>query len=180
MRCQRIGRAPVALAFLLAFAALAQWAGLWVNLSPSMPVGLYLSHAVRDRASLTRGAIVAACLPQSLADWGRTRGYLRRGRCRDGTAPVGKPIFAVPGDTVTVGSIGLMRNGALIPKTSPLARDRAGLPLPHVPHGAYPVPAGQLWLVSTHTPLSWDSRYFGPVPVAAVIALLPPIWVEGQ
>jgi len=166
---------------LLAVAAGVEASGVWLNLSPSMPVGLYLAHHVSGtEAALPRGAIVAVCLPDSLAAWGRPRGYLIRGRCRDGTAPVGKPIFAVAGDTVSVKPDGLARNRLLIPYTLALDRDRAGRPLPRLSDGDYPVQAGQFWLVSTHVRASWDSRYYGPVPVANVVAVLRPVWTNSR
>lgn len=142
-----------------------------------MPVGLYRSRPDSDASALLPGTIVAVCLPDRLALWGRKRGYLMRGRCPDGTAPIGKPIFATSGDTVTVTSSGLARNRTLAADTRALAHDRAGLPLLRIPSGTYPVTVGQLWLVSTHTTSSWDSRYFGPVQAADVIAVLRPIWV---
>src|SRR5215469_4862278 len=136
-----------ALGLLVVGTAVERSSGLWLNLSPSMPIGLYRSRSSRDASALVRGAIVAVCLPESLAQWGRQRGYLIRGRCPDGTAPIGKPIFAVAGDTVTMTSNGLARNHAVAPNTLPLTYDRAGLRLPRVPSGTYPVFAGQLWLV---------------------------------
>ncbi len=145
-----------------------------------MPVGVYESRVNAGRTALVPGTIVAVCLPEPLAQWGRRRGYLVRGRCSDGTAPIGKPIFAIAGDTVTVASSGLARNHLLARDTGPLEQDRNGLSLPRIPYGTYPVAVGQLWLVSTHTASSWDSRYFGPVPVADVIAVLRPIWVHGR
>ncbi len=145
-----------------------------------MPVGVYESRTNADPAALTPGTIVAVCLPAPLAKWGRRRGYLVRGRCSDGTAPIGKPIFAIAGDTVTVASSGLARNRLVTADTRPLAHDRNGLSLPRLAYGTYPVVLGQLWLVSTHTAASWDSRYFGPVPAADVIAVLRPIWVHGR
>ncbi len=158
-------------------AGVAQSAGLWLNLSPSMPVGLYRSRPNAAASALVPGTIVAVCLPEGLATWGRRRGYLMRGRCPGGTAPIGKPIFAISGDTVMVTLSGLARNRIPTADTRSLAHDRAGLPLLRIPSGTYPVALGQLWLVSTHTASSWDSRYFGPVPSADVIAVLRPIWV---
>jgi conjugative transfer signal peptidase TraF len=142
-----------------------------------MPVGLYRSRPGADASALVAGTIVAVCLPDRLAMWGRRRGYLMHGRCPDGVAPIGKPIFAASGDTVTVTSSGLARNCILTADTRPLVHDRAGRSLLRIPFGTYPVALGQLWLVSTHTASSWDSRYFGPVPAADVIAVLRPIWV---
>jgi type IV secretory pathway protease TraF len=39
------------------------------------------------------------------------------------------------------------------------------------------VPPGQVWLLSGHDSRSFDSRYFGPVPVANVQGVARPVWV---
>lgn len=114
-----------------ALTAVLRAGGIRVNLSPSIPVGIYLARVVsHPMGTLPRGTLVSACLPHQTAAWGEARGYLMRGSCADGTAPVGKPIFAFAGDTVTVGPNGLARNSELVPSTAPLRRDRHGRPLP--------------------------------------------------
>jgi conjugative transfer signal peptidase TraF len=120
--------------------------------------------------------MVAICLPAGIAQLGRARRYLIRGSCSDGTAPVGKSIFAVPGDTVTVSDAGLALDGRRECRTRPLARDSEGRTIPRLPNGSYAVAAGEIWLISTYTTQSWDSRYFGPVPAAGVATLLRPLW----
>jgi type IV secretory pathway protease TraF len=42
--------------------------------------------------------------------------------------------------------------------------------------GRYLVAPGELWLVSTRLPNSWDSRYLGPITIAQVRAVARPIW----
>src|SRR5258708_39776671 len=74
-------------------------AGLRLNLTGSLPVGLY----VAARAAPVRGALVLVCLPSEVAAFARARGYVPRGgACPGGIVPIGKPIVAMPGDTVTV------------------------------------------------------------------------------
>jgi conjugative transfer signal peptidase TraF len=146
--------------------------GVWVNLSPSLPLGVYIARVVEHSATPGRNAVVLACLPRALAEFGRARGYLPRGGCADGSAPVGKRVFAVAGDTVTVTSLGITRDSVAAANTRALRADSKGRPIVRVPNGRYPVPAGALWLVSSHSSLSWDSRYYGPVPAAAVIGTL--------
>jgi conjugative transfer signal peptidase TraF len=152
-------------------------APLRLNLSSSVPLGWYVARGVQTGSPLQRGTLVTACLPESVAAWGRSRGYLHRGSCPDGTAPVGKPIFAIDGDTVTVRSDGLELDGAPMPCTRPLRQDSEGRPLTRVPDGRYVVHPGEVWLVSTFSPRSWDSRYFGPVPASAIVSALSPVWV---
>lgn len=152
-------------------------AGIRINLSPSAPVGIFVAKAVAHSGDqLQRGILVAVCLPAGIARWGRGRGYLMRGGCSDGTAPVGKTIVAIAGDTVRVGAEGLAVGGHLICRTSPLGRDGEGRTMPRVADGAYPVGDGEIWLISTYTARSWDSRYFGPVSATGVVAMLRPVW----
>jgi conjugative transfer signal peptidase TraF len=152
-------------------------APLRLNLSSSIPAGWYVARDVRTGSPLQRGTLVAACLPSSVAAWGRSRGYLHRGSCPGGTAPVGKPIFAIGGDTVVVRSNGLELDGTPMPRTGALPRDSDGRPLMRVPDGRYVIPPGEVWLVSTFSPRSWDSRYFGSVPASAIVSALTPLWV---
>jgi conjugative transfer signal peptidase TraF len=153
-------------------------AGIRINLSPSAPLGIFVAKAVAPHSGeqLRRGMLVAVCLPAAIARWGRGRGYVMRGSCSDGTAPVGKTILAVSGDTVRVGADGLAVDGHLISRTRPLGCDGQGRTMPREADGAYPVGDGEIWLISTYTARSWDSRYFGPVPATGVVAMLRPVW----
>lgn len=152
---------------------------LRLNLSSSIPPGWYTARGIRATGPVRRGTLVAACLPIIVAGWGRARGYLHRGSCADGTAPVGKPVFAIGGDTITVSPSGLELDGKPVSRTEPLRQDSDGRHLPRVPDGRYVVQPGEVWLVSTYSPRSWDSRYFGPVPVSAIISALNPLWIFG-
>jgi conjugative transfer signal peptidase TraF len=154
-------------------------APLRLNLSSSIPPGWYMARSLGTGGPVLRGTLVAACLPIVVAGWGRARGYLHRGSCAGGTTPVGKPVFAIDGDTITVGPSGLELDGNPVSRTEPLWRDSEGRQLPRVPNGQYVVRPGEVWLISTYSPRSWDSRYFGPVPVSAIISALSPLWIFG-
>ena len=145
--------------------------GLRINLSSSIPPGLY--RVVQG--PIERGAIVIACLPSSVAAFARSRKYISAGSCPDGNAPVGKAVAALAGDTVELMSRGVTVNGRDLANTSPLYSDRHGRPLPRVAYGRYVVPVGQVWLVSTYSARSFDSRYFGPVTMAALAGRVHPI-----
>src|SRR5881296_3096055 len=95
-------------------------AGLRLNLTGSLPVGLYL--AAGDVPA--RGALVLVCLPPEVAAFARARGYVPRGgACPGGVVPIGKPILAVAGDTVTVTRTGLLVNGRPVPNSQPRSTD---------------------------------------------------------
>ncbi len=156
--------------------AVAHAAGLRVNATPSMPVGLWMVTATSF--SPWRGEIVAVCLPTG--DQAREafhRGYIAAGSCPGGTEPLVKPIAAISGDVVVVSAAGIAVNNAPIANTAPLGRDDAGRTLQPVPAGLYRVPPGELWLLSGHDPRSFDSRYFGAIPIASLRGTARPIWV---
>jgi type IV secretory pathway protease TraF len=46
-----------------------------------------------------------------------------------------------------------------------------------IPAGSYRVGPEDVWLLSSHDPRSFDSRYFGAVPVANVLGIAHPLWV---
>src|SRR5881296_91000 len=84
-------------------------AGLRLNLTGSLPVGLYVAAG----AAPVRGALVLVCLPPEVAAFARARGYVPRGgACPGGIILIGKPVLASAGDTVTVTLTGLLVNGA--------------------------------------------------------------------
>ena len=147
----------------LTFALVAAWAGLRLNDSPSMPPGLYIRTRSDDDASLA-----VFCPAEPFAQLSVERGYRSRGNCPDGSEPLAKPIVARPGDIVELSATGMAVNGRLLPNTSPLAKDSAGRPLPHWPFGRYVVVPRLVWVASTYSPRSFDSRYFGPVEASQV------------
>jgi conjugative transfer signal peptidase TraF len=126
-------------------------------------------------APVRRGTLVAACLPQIIAGEGLTRGYLRRGDCPAGAEPVAKLIGALPGDAVTVEPGAVAVNGVKLRDSRTAVSDSAGRPLAHVPFGPRNVRSGEVWLFGFNDSRSWDSRYFGPIPIASIRGSLKPI-----
>jgi conjugative transfer signal peptidase TraF len=150
-------------------------AGLRLNTTPSMPVGLW--RMVPSPSQLRRGEVVVVCLPDTaLLRMGRERGYISPGYCPSGSEPLVKPIAATAGDIVAISPTGVMVNGRAVQDTAQLSRDSGGRPLKSVPAGTYPVAPGEVWLLSGHDPRSFDSRYFGPVPAANVQGSALPVW----
>jgi len=125
-RCWPLG--PLAFAALLA--ALVLTLGVRVNLSGSVPRGIY--RMVREDP--TRGALVGGCLPAAVARRGRARGYLGAGGCPEGTQPVLKPVGAISGDVVELGRDHVIVNGTPL-RTRPIetAATCTSWPLSRVP-----------------------------------------------
>ncbi len=168
-------RTPAPLLVLIG-AALVLWAieasGVRFNASPSLPVGFY---RLVD-APIERGTLVAACLPEPYGRLGRERGYLHRGLCPGGVAPVVKRVAAVAGDKVQVGDEGVFVNGSFLEEPAP-PTDTQGRPLSSWPLGVAQLTPEELWLYSRR-PNSWDSRFFGPVRRSAVLGIARPIWMS--
>ena len=145
--------------------------GVGLNVSRSAPRGIY--QATSDAPA--RGALVAACLPGALAAFGRARSYLGQGDCPGSAQPVLKRVGAVAGDVVQVGRETVAVNDVCL-FTRPIeALDSAARPVPHVTFGSYVVATDEVWLFGHSSGRSWDSRYFGPVPVGSVRSVVRPV-----
>lgn len=163
-------RAAVAL---LSLACLGYAAGMRLNLTASMPAGLYRL----ERGRIRRGTIVVVCLPLRTSAFARSRGFVPSGACAGGTAPIGKPVAAIHGDTVDVSSTGITVNGRALAHSRALAVDSDNRSLQSVASGRYIVSEREVWLVSSFSPRSFDSRYFGPVHTKDIVGRVRPLLV---
>ncbi len=145
--------------------------GIGVNASRSAPRGVY--RTVADLP--VRGAVVVACLPAAVAAFGRARDYLGAGTCPAATQPILKTVGGLAGDVIELRDDGVTVNGVPILASPIEARDSAARPLPHVEFGRYRVREDEAWLFGSLHPHSWDSRYFGSVPLTAVRSVVRPV-----
>jgi conjugative transfer signal peptidase TraF len=151
--------------------------GLRFNATASMPMGLY-RITKSDPQAVSRGSVVAVCPPAAAAEVGRRRGYLSAGPCRSQSELLLKRVVAIAGDDVTLTSSALFVNGCRLPNSRPLAVDRSGRPVEHWAFGRSRVPRSKVWIYADHE-RSWDSRYWGPVPVHNVVATAVPLLIVG-
>ena len=169
-------RARIVLASLSAcgLAALA-WAAfvqplprLVYNPSDSVPIGWY---RIGSSDALHVGAIVLTTLPPDVAALAAQRRYL------PARVPLLKRVGAVAPQHVCVFDALVWIDG--VPVAAVLPADRLGRPLPSWPH-CRRLEAGELFLLSSTNPASFDSRYFGPVSASAVIGVAHPLWLESR
>ena len=85
-------------------------------------------------------------------------------------------MIAVAGDDVSVSPFGIAVNGRMVESTALLPEDTAGRPL--VAAQGHRVASGEVWVASAHDRRSFDSRYFGPVPLTNVRGLAVPVLVS--
>lgn len=141
---------------------------LRVNTNPSSPPGLYAAVS----RPLAHDTWVIACLDEETTRYGRQHGYLPTGNCPGGGRPVLKRVAALPGDRVIVTPTELVTDRLRLRR---LQEDFLGRPLRRIAPGHYRVPRGSVWLYSDYSPRSWDSRYWGPVPIKGLRTVVP-IW----
>lgn len=133
------------------------------NASASVPVGWYRIEPVRV---LHVSDIVLVRLPAVPAALAARRGYLPSG------IPLLKRIGAKAPQEVCIRG-GIVRIDDA-PVTTTLPVDAAGRRL-EAWRSCRRLRQGELFLLSTDNPASFDSRYFGPVPVSAVIGRAQPL-----
>jgi len=170
-------RGPLAVMAGIAFAATILIAAgeafgvLISNTDSAAPAGVY---RVIGR-EVARGDLVAACLPIAVAQAGLARGYLRTGGCVGNAEPVDKIVGALPGDIVEIEPRWIAINGKRIAHCVTAAHDSTGRPLTHVAWGKRQVVMNEVWLFGFNDRRSWDSRYFGPIPIANLRGKLEPV-----
>lgn len=148
-------------------------AGLRVNTSASIPLGIYRMVSAPGPVA---GDLVMACpLDTPVFVQAKGRGYLGVGPCPSGISPLMKRLEATEGDVVAFTSRGVIVNGELVNSSEPLAADQAGRPMPELRTSAQPVPAGQVLLMGIDNPKSFDGRYYGLLPATQITAAIRPI-----
>ena len=143
-------------------------AGLRINCSPSLPLGLYKT------TTESLAPLIEFCPQEPYGTFAARRGYRSIGNCPDGAGPLMKPVIASAGDTVEVSARGIAVNGLIIANTAPKTKDSRGREMKPWPFGRYAVSPGFVWVASTYNPWSFDSRYFGPIPVGIIRDRLKP------
>ena len=165
----------------LAIAAMLLWTGFGVvfNYTHSAPFGLYREQFDSETGIHDPAPYVFFCPDRR---WPSMRGepnYRDPMRtCPDGFSPLIKPVVAWPGDFVSVSANGISVNGQMLKNSAPIERDSKGQQLSPFAAGKYTVGLKELWVVSSFSPRSFDSRYFGPIPLKSVHSWLRPLLVE--
>ena len=134
------------------------------NGSASAPLGFY---RLVPGASIAHGDLVLANLPQPAAQLAADRRYLPL------SVPVVKRAAALGGDLLCAKSGIVTINNRVAAPT--LRTDGEGRSLPAW-HGCRPLDSGEVFLLMANVPASFDGRYFGPIPAAAIIGRLSALW----
>ena len=127
-----------------------------INISPSVPIGLYRLATVP--ADVRPGMLVLFPAPSIIHPW-----WSR-------WLPLLKPVAAVAGETVcNIEDMLWIHDTAY----GHIFHEAHGKPLPHI-EGCMMVPEGAVF-VASQVPKSLDSRYYGPIAVSALAAQAFPV-----
>ncbi len=145
--------------------------GIWINLTSSLPQGIYKAKAERP----LRNDYVLSCLPESIATTAKKRGYVGYGNCPAGSAPIGKKMIGMPGDLARIDQNGIMINGTLMQGTAPKRFDGSGNTMPSI-RIERNLSADE-YILATSSPRSYDSRYFGPLRQSDIKEKIEPLYL---
>lgn len=169
-----LSRAALLVAMATAVAALAaplvtpMRARLVFNPSESVARGWYRIDAVSAAQALQVDDIVLARLPDGVAALAAQRGYLPSG------VPILKRVGAVAPQSVCVANRQVRVHGAIVGAVR--ARDGAGRPM-QAATICRRLGDRELFLLSSTSAASFDSRYFGPIDASAVLGVAHPLWI---
>jgi len=170
----RIPKLPaIILAVILVVPAVAWALGIRLNLTASLPLGLYI-------ATSQPSDYVTFCVGDPWERIALERLYIPAGHCPAGGIPLLKRIVARPGDLVPLDASGISVNGRVLPRTVPMRADSFGRPMRHYPFGSYSVAPGMFWVASSCDERSFDSRYYGPIAAGSIsLHNLHPLLIQG-
>ena len=137
------------------------------NPSDSVPRGWY---RIGPPDSLHVGSIVLTRLPIDGAALATQRGYLPE------RIPLLKRIGAMESQQVCIKGRTVRIDDVAVAMAR--AADGRGRPL-SAWQQCRPLRDGELFLLSATNPASFDSRYFGPIAVSAVVGSAQPLWTWG-
>ncbi|OPX94261.1 MAG: Peptidase S26 [Syntrophorhabdus sp. PtaB.Bin006] len=136
----------------------------YLNLSPSVPLGLYRLIAP---GNLSVSDLVVFDPPQGVHPYIYGRRWLPQGW------PLIKYVGALPGEAYSVEKGSIYINQRYIGPV--YDRDDQGNRLPQIT-GTHTVKAGMFLPLSTHIARSFDGRYFGTVEMASIKGKASPVW----
>ena len=140
------------------------------NPSASVAPGWYHIERMERADSLHVGSTVLVRLPADVAALAAQRGYLPIG------VPILKRVGALAPQSVCVHEQTVRIDGAAVTGV----RLQDGMVRPLQAWGqCRALVRGEVFLLSDTHPASFDSRYFGPVQVSAVLGIAHPLWIWG-
>lgn len=146
--------------------------GYRINTTPSFPLGLWQIEPLRRDVAIGDTVFICPPVNEAAVQLARERGFLPRGLCDGGVAPLIKTVVAVSGQIVTIRGSQVYIDGHELGASSILAKDGQGRPM--IAYAGGIVPPRSVFIHSDFV-ASYDSRYFGPIPARGILGLAKPV-----
>ena len=157
---------------LIALGGMLHMAGIRINTSSSIPVGIYWM----TKRPIQVGEYVIFCPPnRRVFQEALARHYIHAGFCSGRLGYMMKKVVAEAGDTVTSTPDGVLVNGEHLPYSEPKTRDDRGRALPNWRADHVSLNDSELLLMTDQSARSFDARYFGPISTSQVKAVVIPL-----
>lgn len=159
---------------LIVLGALFHGMGFRINLTESIPKGLYRITS----ADPIKNAYVIFC-PDNRESFrlAKDRGYIDHGLFCDGYGYLMKKVAAVSGDILSVTNEGVFVNQILISYSKPKLQDGMNRTLPQWQVMNYQLQEDEIMTMTSQSQWSFDGRYYGLVHTSQIKGLITPIWV---
>jgi conjugative transfer signal peptidase TraF len=141
------------------------------NTTSSFPLGLY---KISKKESYQKGDLVSFCaIPNQTIKKMIEQDYTQPNpNCPNQTPQLLKKILALEEDNITIDRE-VFVNGYLVKNSQVFKKDRNGNLLTIQPSQS--IQKGYFWAMSDYNKKSYDSRYFGQVPLKNIIGIATPI-----
>lgn len=147
------------------------FSGIRVNTTKSIPIGIYRT----TDEQIKKGSYVIFCPTENkIFHDAKERGYVGAGFCPGNYGYLVKRILAAKGDDVVISEKGVNVNGVLLSFSKPLTKDDVGRAMPHYRIHRV-LKDSEVLPMSEVSSTSFDGRYYGPINVSQVQAVILPI-----
>lgn len=159
---------------LIALAALFHALGFRINLTESIPIGLY---RITNEAPIKNAYVIFCPDNRESFRLARDRGYIDHGLYCDGYGYLMKKVVAVSGDILSVTNKGVFVNHKLTPYSKPKLQDGMKRALPQWQVMNYQLQKDEVMTMTSQSEWSFDGRYYGLVHTGQIKGMITPIWV---
>jgi conjugative transfer signal peptidase TraF len=161
----------------IVFAFLLRALGFRINLTDSIPIGLYrISHFKN-----IKNTFVIFCPDNRQAfRLGLARNYINQGIDCHGYGYLMKKVVAISGDSISVTAKGVFVNQRPIPFSKPKLKDGLNRLLPQWHVSDYILQQKEILTMTSQSEWSFDGRYYGLIQLGQIKGMLQPIWVINQ
>lgn len=159
---------------LIVVGALFHGMGFRINLTESIPIGLY---RITSEASIKNAYVIFCPDKRKSFRLARDRGYIDHGLSCGGYGYLMKKVVAVSGDILSVTNKGVFVNHILTPYSKPKIQDGMRRSLPQWQVMNYQLQKDEVMTMTSQSEWSFDGRYYGLVHTGQIKGMITPIWV---